>query len=150
MAFGVGVTGQKQVMKNLSTLAERTQRKILGKVVRRVQKPMVGTARKNLQPHRRTGQLRKSLGTVIRRYKRTMSVWAVLGPRGGFRVEDHELYGTIDPVNYAHLLELGTRNAPAYPFLQPAFQLHQAQAKSSAIAEIAAEIEKEAAKQANR
>lgn len=104
MAFGRGVTGDKEIIRNLSTLAARTQCKILGKVIRRVQKPMTKSARKNLAPHRRTNQLSKSLGVIIRKYK-GISVWGVLGPRGWFRAEYNGK--PVDPVNYAQLVENG-------------------------------------------
>jgi HK97 gp10 family phage protein len=141
MAFGRAITGDKAVIKNLSTLANRTQRKILRKVVRRVQKPMITSARQIV--HRRSGQLAKSLGTVVRTYKGT-SVIAVLGPRAGFRAvwEGKE----IDPIRYAHLVEQGHRGVSAYPFLRPAFDSNKESAKQQAIAEIAKEIEKEAEK----
>lgn len=166
MAFGKSIIGDKAVIKNLNSLAERVQRKILRKVLRRVGKPMVAEARKRVR--RRSGTLAKSLGTVIRTYKKT-SVVAIMGPRGGFRAtwDGKE----IDPVNYAHLIEkghtlktlgitdgaggvlfvVGLRNpghVQAFPFLGPAFEAHKGSARSSAIAEIAKEIEKEAERKA--
>lgn len=167
MSFGRSIIGDKQVIKNLHSLAERTQRKILRKVVRRVQKPMIATARKNVR--RRSGQLAKSLGTIVKVYRKT-SVIAVLGPRSGFStVIDGK---NVDPVYYAHLVELGHKLktlaitdgvggvlfitrlkasgfVPAYPFLGPAFEAHKNSARSEAISEIAKEIEKEAEREAN-
>lgn len=136
MAVRQRVLGVREVARNLSTLAGRTQKKILRKVVRKVQKPMIGTARQLV--NRRSGQLAKSLGTVVKTYKR--SVWAILGPRHGFRaVWDGQ---PIDPTKYAHLHE------KQYPFLRPAFKQNEQMAKTSAISEIAAEIEKEAERKA--
>lgn len=134
----LGVRGVREVARNLSTLAGRTQKKILRKVVRKVQKPMVGTARQTVR--RRSGQLAKSLGTVVRTYK--LSVWAVLGARHGFRAEWEGK--PIDPTKYAHLLER------RYPFLRPAFKQNEETAKTSAVTEIAREIEREAERQANK
>lgn len=169
MAFGISIIGDKAVIRNLHSLAERTQRKILKKVVRRVQKPMIAEARRRVR--RRSGQLAKSLGTVIRTYKQT-NVIAVAGPRGGFRTTWNGR--PIDPVFYAHLVEGGHRIArggklaskkgrrtkgkqgehtgdvPAYPFLGPAFEANKDTAKTAAIREIAKEIEKEAEREANR
>src|SRR5262245_35981196 len=129
----IRVTGDKEIIKNLSTLGDRTQRKILRKVVRRVAKPMIPAARRKV--HRRSGQLAKRLGTVVRTYKGTKIV-AVLGPRAGFRAtwEGKE----IDPFFYSHLVELGHRpNVPAYPFLRPAFEENKESAKDQAMVEIA-------------
>lgn len=161
------IKGDKAVIRNLQTLAVRTQKKILRKVVRKAQKPMIADARRRVQ--KRSGQLRKSLGTVIRTYG--MNVLAVGGPRGGFRAEFEGK--PVDPIFYSHLVESGhvlktlavrdpaggtlfiTRlRAPgrvrAFQFLKPAFDAVAPTAKAQAMEEIAREIEKEAERQANK
>lgn len=168
MAFGKSVIGDKEVIANLHSLPSRVQRKILRKVLRRVVKPMVKSARSHVR--RRTGQLAKSLGVVIRTYRQT-SMLSVLGPRGGFGIEvDGE---PVDPVYYAHLVEQGHKivtprtvfkpkagnaskpsragqNVQAFSFLKPAFDANEGSAKTVAISEIAKEIEKEAEKKAKK
>lgn len=160
------VIGDKEVIANLHSLPTVIQRKVLRKVLRRVTKPITKAARANVP--RRTGQLAKSLGVVIRTYRKT-SLLAVVGPRSGFRIEvDGE---PVDPVYYAHLVEHGHRivvprtafkpksgesqkpsregeMVPGAPFLKPAYDANESTAKSVAIAEIAKEIEKEAEKKA--
>jgi hypothetical protein len=102
--YGMNVIGDKAVIRALRNLPDSVQRTVLAKVIRRVEKPMLQAARKNVR--RRSGQLAKSLGVVIRRYKGT-SVWGVLGPRWGFAAEWKGQ--KINPFYYAHLVEGGHR-----------------------------------------
>lgn len=144
------IQGHRQVIANLSTLENRVRKKILRKVVRKAQKPMIADARQRCP--KKTGQLRKSLGTIVKTYG--SNVIAVGGPRGGFRIEiDGQ---AVDPVHYAHLVEMGHRGGgfskvavPPHPFLGPAFEANKEKAQRMAMEEIAIEIEKEAARKAN-
>ena len=145
------VQGHRQIIANLSTLENRVRKKILRKVVRKAQKPMIADARQRCP--KKTGQLRKSLGTIVKTYG--PNVIAVGGPRGGFRIE---IDGKpIDPVHYAHLVEGGHRasgfssvTVPPHPFLGPAFEANKDKSQRMAMEEISNEIEKEAARKANK
>ena len=76
------------------------------------------------------GQLKKSLGYRIKVYRDTGVVIGVVGPRRGYRISvgvrsrgpNKGKPVFINPVNYAHLVELGTRRTAAQPFLRPAVQ----------------------------
>src|SRR6185436_6859462 len=163
--MGRPIVDDKEVLHNLNALPTGVAKKVLAKVIRKVQKPMVASARRNVRRNKRSGQLEKSLGIVIRRYRNKLSVWGVLGSRGGFRAEWNGK--PVDPMYYAHLVEKshklvtlgfieGTKSVlfvtrlkvpgqtRAYPFLEPAFKQHEARAKAEAIKEIAYEVEREA------
>lgn len=76
--------------------------------------------------------LKKSIGQKVKTYKSGVVV-GIVGPRKGFRAEigkrvrkgkksnvGDPIYA--DPVNYAHLVELGTKHSKAQPFLRPALE----------------------------
>jgi HK97 gp10 family phage protein len=60
---------------------------------------------------RRSGQLRKSLGRLVKTYRGGAIVAGIVGPRKGFRVQWRGKY--IDPVKYAHLVEFGRKEVVA-------------------------------------
>ncbi len=101
MAATRKLTGFKELDRKLRKLPEKVHKKVMRQSVRAASKPMVKTARAKVP--RRTGQLRKSLGVKVKRYGGTFV--AILGPRSGFSGE-HE-GRSVDPVKYAHLVELG-------------------------------------------
>jgi HK97 gp10 family phage protein len=79
-----------------------------------------------------TGLLKKSIGSKVKVYPSGVAV-AIVGPRQGFKAEvtreknrRFPWTGTSNPTRYAHLVELGTRQAPAKPFLKPALAGQQA------------------------
>lgn len=77
------------------------------------------------------GQLKKSLGYKVKSYPRNKVSVAIVGPRTGFRkqigvyVKGGKKHPAgepiiIDPVKYAHLVQLGTRGKKGTDFLTPA------------------------------
>lgn len=123
MPFGIRaeLSGIREVMARLEGLKPGKVRRIHRKVLNEVTKPVLKTA-KSLVP-RRTGQLRKSLGRKVRTYPSGVTV-GVIGPRNGFLiVKDGK---RINPVKYAHLVELGTRHSRPQSFLRAAWDRHAA------------------------
>jgi len=107
------IKGCRKLMKRLNQLSMHTQTKVLKSAVRKAAKPVVRDARK-LVP-RDTGLLRASLGTKVKQYPRTGTVVAIIGPRlkfaGSEKIKE-KLEGKKKkrlPVNYAHLVEFGTK-----------------------------------------
>lgn len=80
--------------------------------------PMVDAAQRNAV--RDTGTLKNSIGFRVKPYKRRGNVFAVVGPRRGFKGPDGR-----DPAKYGHLVEFGhtTKNGKVAinPFMRPAW-----------------------------
>ena len=108
MAFEIGVqlSGARELGFILRKLPDRMHKVVLKGGVKKALKPVVKTARSNLSGHERTGQLRKSLGSVVRVYSSGV-VAGFVGPRKGFFAIINGQ--RVDPENYAHLIELGHR-----------------------------------------
>lgn len=105
-----------QLGANLNELVAKVEREGMRSAVRKAATPMLQQARANAPV--RTGTLRESLKVKVKTFKRgkDSTVMAIIGPDRKARSEAGDR-----PVKYAHLVELGTVNAPAHPFLRPAF-----------------------------
>jgi HK97 gp10 family phage protein len=156
--------GFRQLQRTLQTLDRTTRGKIVRGAVSKAATPVLRDAKRRLVPGHgyETGLLRKSLGRKAKQYRRTVFT-QIIGPRRGFRVVERPdgdvslQRGTKadraapvravirNPVNYAHLVELGTSHSPAYPFLRPALESNRGRVLSIMRSEIGARIEREAA-----
>lgn len=108
MPFGVKVElkGLQQAINSLQGLSRTVRNKILRKAITKAVQPITKDAK--ARAPRRTGALRKSIGYKVVTYKRNGTVTGVIGPRKGFA---RMLNGSrIDPVYYAHLVELGRKS----------------------------------------
>lgn len=124
MAFDVVLEGNVKLQRELKRLPDVVRRRILRPAVKRALSPITKDAKRRAPV--RTGQLKRSIGNVVRTYKRSGIVWGGVGPRTGFKVFiDGE---PVDPVHYAHLVELGTHGEPGHPFLRPALDANRARA----------------------
>lgn len=108
----------RRIVRSLAAINKRLARKALRKAVTVAGRVVRDDAKNRVAV--RTGLLRKSLGVRVRTYLARGVVVAVVGPRRGFR-RDVPGVGTVDPVNYAHLVEYGTNKSAAKPFLRPAW-----------------------------
>lgn len=130
-----GLSDVTERLKNIDKgIRKKALRKACGAAGTIILKAAKARARKD------TGLLRKSLGKKVKVYSSGVGV-AVIGPRLGFRqtVKRGGREMTANPVKYAHLVELGTRHSPAYPFLSSAIDATRAQvrdAMSEAILEV--------------
>jgi HK97 gp10 family phage protein len=93
----------------------KIEKRVASAAVRAASRPVVNAARAAVP--RDTGQLRKSIGVKVKRYKG--AVWAGIGPRSGFKITASD-GRPRNPTQYAHLIERGTRKQRARPFLRPA------------------------------
>ena len=125
------VVGDKELLRAMRRLPSKVRSNVENKALRRVSKPMIAAVRAAAPV--RSGQLRKSIGRVIRTYRRSGTKVAVIGPRHGFSKEWKGR--TIDPAKYGHLPETGAQahliyNAfgrgtirhpgfPARPYIEP-------------------------------
>jgi len=137
MTTRVTVTGDREIIANLKK-TEKVIWKALGKSVKQRTKGMLSAAKARAPT--RTGLLRRSLGIKPWRKRRSRVLGVVIGARSGYkRAITKTRRGNFraaskkasvaagadatyaDPVKYLHLVERGTRHAPARRFLEPAF-----------------------------
>lgn len=154
------ITGAAETIKALEGLKKSTARGVLERVLKRAAKP-IETAAKAAAPVL-TGELRQSISTKIirnsagkRAYAQTMaaggdSADAALAARAANKAAAGAGLSAVARVSatapHAFLVEVGTINAPAQPYLGPAFRGKRA----AALSDIKAEIKKEVAATARR
>jgi HK97 gp10 family phage protein len=131
------LTGVGPLLQTLNRLRRGLRNRILRKALRRGSKPMVQAVRA-LAPTD-TRELRRSIGTRSRTYRRGGVIVFVIGPRnrpsmqvpkGGVKPRRY------NPAYYAHLVELGTRRSGKFPFVRPGFIAAQGRAHAIIVAEI--------------
>lgn len=127
------ITGQTEIAKALRGISAELRKDAAAHAMEQAVQPVVDAAR-NLAPVGDTGGLRRSIGFLIRKYRRGLVVFGVIGPRRGFGVPDPSLKtGRTEPANYAHLVEYGHAIhgdaagwVEAHPFLRPAWDATKA------------------------
>ncbi len=160
----VELQGLQEAISSLQGLKRSVRNRILKKAITKAVQPITKDAK--ARAPRRSGALRKSIYYKVVSYRRNGTVAGVIGPRKGFaRVLDGK---RIDPVYYAHLVELGRKGvsvkkvkvlsdgtrfygstvAAVAPqrFLQQAWAAGSQRAAATFAAIVAEEIRKEAAK----
>lgn len=93
----------------LGQIDRKIARKALKQGINEITKNVLWTA-KSLVP-KRTGQLRRSLGRIVKVYRGGSTVVGIVGPRKGFKIVINGV--PINPVKYAHLVEFGRREVVA-------------------------------------
>ncbi len=123
-----------------------TQRRIIRPAVTQALAPINKAAKRKAPVE--TGLLKKSIGKKVAVVRRTGDIWGGVGIRKGFKQEV-----TVDgktemrnPINYAHLVEFGTKNQPAKPFLRPALDEKRPEAMRILARVVKERLHKEAAK----
>ena len=126
------VTGLEGLLKTLDGLKQGTVNGILRPAIRGGSAIIAKAAKENIRPRAdRTGQMRRSIGAVVRTGRRGGSVYGVIGPRHGFRIpvgvrKRGKNKGDVvyhDPAKVGHLVEKGHGGkspAPPHPFMRPA------------------------------
>lgn len=127
----IHIDGIRNVARALERLPRELQRNAEMSALRQGGKPVLTAAKANAAGSMRTGLLRKSIGITVRKNKTGKfrgAYTARIGPRTGFA----KTIGVFvkgnkkgkpkiqNPVQYAHLVELGTSHSPAKPFIRPA------------------------------
>ena len=92
----------QKLKRNLKVLPEVIYNRKVGVAARHAMKQVAKTA-KQLAP-KNTGLLAESIGIKTKKYKRSGTAVVVVGPRSGFK----DPKSGANPMNYAHLVELGT------------------------------------------
>jgi HK97 gp10 family phage protein len=127
MAFQVKarLDGLAGTLQALASKQKRVRQALQRKAMRRANAPVLKAAKGLLADNKRTGQLRKSLGSKVKAYKSGVVI-GIIGPRRGFKITVTNAAGesvNVDPMYYAHLVEYGhggPHPAPAHPFMRPA------------------------------
>lgn len=114
----MALKGHKKLQREFRRLSGATQRRIVRRPLAAALTPILKAAKREVP--KQTGSLKKSIGKVVRMFKG--AVWGGVGPRTGgeFAYVDDQGNRHV-PANYAHLIEFGTMNTPAKPFLRSAY-----------------------------
>ncbi len=160
MPFGAILIGSKELERKFASLPDKLRRKALRKGVTKVAQLVTKRAKQFAERSKETGLLKSSLGRKVFTWKNKQGVGAVIGARKGFKravvrgrsklkklskkkgVELSARGGKVkfrNPVNYLHLVELGTAHSPAKPILRPALDA----TRSVVVATIGSEIRKQ-------
>ena len=103
----IEIKGIKELAKNIDSLGKNFARSTLRTALRNAAKPVVGRAKAKVPVA--TGDLKRSLAAVVKVDRDGVGIARVGARRGGgFRGY------------HVHLVELGTSQQPARPFLRPA------------------------------
>lgn len=153
MSVRVQVTGLRELERTLRMVGEKMRKKILRKAMRKGALPIAKAARARAPRDRKhEGKIAKDLRGIA--LHRSIAVRSARKRRGG--QEDLSVRVTAT-VPHAHLVEYGTGpryhadgkyvgQAPAQPFMRPAFEETKGQAQAIVAREIAAGIEREVRK----
>lgn len=147
MADLVKIEGFDKLQELIKKVPHKTKRSEVLKLLRRASKPTINAARafapQSSKPHFRyskgvkvaeyePGNLKKSIGNITSKVKDNAVLY--VGPRAGSKRKNDGYYG--------HLVEYGTKYAPAQPFMRPAYESTKGQATDQASEEIAKYIQK--------
>lgn len=105
MPLKVNYRGTRNIARGLTDFRAKVDRGVSRIALTKAQRPIVRTAKQNVVSNKRTGQLRRSLGSVVRTYKGV--VLGFIGPRRGSRFEGTYKGKRIRPSKYAHLVNAG-------------------------------------------
>lgn len=133
---GLRLQGDKKLLRALERLPSRIERKVVRQAVSAGLTPLNKAVKR--EAPRETGQLKRSIGKVVRTFKNDGVVWGAVGVRSGFRVV---IDGKPrDPRKYAHLVEERTG------FMRRAFDKTARMVLSIFAKKLGSGIEREAAK----
>lgn len=105
-----------ELMRNLAAVAPTVKRAIMRPALRKGAAVVAKQAKKNAP--KRYGWLRKQIKYGAT--KKGDNARIFVQPKSIPEPRAHTKTGTVNPRNYAHLVEFGTHNAEAHPFLRPA------------------------------
>jgi HK97 gp10 family phage protein len=94
------ITGEAEMAKALQGLPSKIKKDVAFAAMVAAVQPTV-LAAKALAPVGETGELKKSIGFVVRQYRRGDVTYGIIGARRGFGTKK------TDPAKYAHLVEFG-------------------------------------------
>ncbi len=111
LGFGISLVGDKDLIRKLDRLGKKGYRRTVAKAASKAMTPVAKLAKRlapvGTGPTR--GLLKKSIGKKSKWYRGTRVV--IIGPRTTFKrvIVTRKGIRRVNPVNYAHLVELGHR-----------------------------------------
>ena len=131
------IIGDKQLLANLNALAPKVKKRIMKPAMRKG--GQVIAKRAKLKVPKRSGFLRKALRALP---NKNGNVKIYVNPKvSGWYKEEF-----VRPAKYAHLVEFGTQDATAKPFLRPALN----EGKDDAFKAVTTEAQKQFGKLASQ
>lgn len=144
--MGAKLFGDKQMARNFAKLGRRVQGRIARSSSSKSMTPVNKAAKKNLRQNGsiESGALVRSIGKKIKQYRKGGTTTVNIGPRVGSQF-DVTWKGRIrKPKKYAHLVELGTWQSRAKPFIRPALESNESVVLGILGSDMGVKIEKEA------
>jgi len=122
------LTGDKALMRKLETLASTTQRAAVRPAANYAWTPVNKAAKRKAPVD--TGALKKSIGKKAKTYGGSGVVWVGVGARVGEEyVKTDDRGYKRKPWKYLHIVEWGSADQQAQPFLRPAFDENKDEAE---------------------
>lgn len=123
IAFSVDHKAVNYLIRKLTTLGPKLEKKYMAKATTAAMKPVQSEAKRNARKTKRTGFLSKNIGIVTRQYPRKGVTMTIVGPSN---IKDPRT--GENPANIGHLIEFPVKphpiNHPGFegrPFLRPAY-----------------------------
>ena len=146
---GITVTGDKALLKKFKRLGSTVRKRVVRRPLQAALSPVVKATRREA-PKGATKAVSKSIGKRVKTFKDT--VWGAVGPRSdsrfwvqvGVSAEGAPVFHK--PAKVGHLIEDGTKNVKANPFMKRGFQETRGRAFRIQADGIRKNIAKEAAK----
>jgi len=138
MKLRMRIEGERELRRKLDRLAKGPRQAAVEQALRAGAEIIAERARANVAV--RSGQLRDSIdvGTNLKHFGPVFADGMV--GLGSGRVEGRGVAVYVGPTApdgfYGHMVEFGTINAPAHPFMRPAFETSRAAAQQAIVAEL--------------
>ena len=143
MSQGTGFTADAtKLMRTLSLMPQKVQRRVAGKAVRAGGKPILQAQKAGVAVDK--GTLKKSLGVKVKTYRRSLTALSMIGPRVSGKYAG--FHGHL--IERGHIAVDGSFVSPK-PFMQPANDTAGPAAEAAMIASVRVELPKAIA-EANR
>ncbi len=126
--FRLDISGDKELMAKLNTLASSTQRAAVRPAAEYAFTPVNKAAKQNVPVD--TGTLKKSIGKRAKSYSSSGTVWVGVGPRVG---DKYEGPNGEKPWKYMHIVEFGSENRGGSAPLRRAFDANKSIAQKRLI-----------------
>lgn len=144
----IKIDGVNRLVMKLRKMAPSKAKRALSGAMNRAAKPIISEARKGAP--KRTGIMKKSIGSKLKKYAKGTFLFLIVGARRGFGTaiteEGRKTPRNYNPVNILHLIERGTKSRAARPFLLPAIARTKTKVIQVFKTELAKRVEKELSK----
>lgn len=124
---GAKMFGTEQMGRNFAELGRRVQGKIARSASSKSMTPVNKAAKKNLRQNGsvESGALVRSIGKKVKQYRTGGTTTTNVGPRISSQYDVAWAGRIRKPKKYAHLVEFGTWQSRAKPFIRPALESNE-------------------------